>query len=282
MDAARQLAQVVERLREALPDVRQLFGELVVVGRGHRLRARELERQRHQALLDAVVEVALEAPARLVGGGDQPGARGHQLGAGLGVRDRGFEQLREPGHPLFGVGRRRVLALPARRDQPPQPALDDDRGRDARAQASLAGELRQGTLRSLVVLDPGRPPGPPHHCRGALALDAHARADRRSRDIQPAVGEHEDLVAGLEAVQRNLVGVQQRLHLPGHSVEDRGGRAPSATSVATRRSAACSSASRLTSARDSALAIAVATSSVNCRGARSVSGGSGSVSHGDE
>ena len=53
---------------------------------------------------------------------------------------------------------------------------------------------------------------------------AHARADRRSRHIQPTVGEHEDLVAGLEAVQRNLVGVQQRLHLTGHGVEDRGRR----------------------------------------------------------
>ena len=68
------------------------------------LRAAQLECHRHEPLLDAVVEVALEAPARFVRRGDQPRARGHQLGSGLGVRDRGVEQLGESGHPLFGVG----------------------------------------------------------------------------------------------------------------------------------------------------------------------------------
>ena len=43
-------------------------------------------------------------------------------------------------------------------------------------------------------------------------------------------------------------GIQELLHLPRHGVQDRVGATPSATSVATRRSAACSSASRFTSA----------------------------------
>jgi hypothetical protein len=54
------------------------------------------------------------------------------------------------------------------------------------------------------------------------------------------------------------------------------GEVPSAISVATRRSAACSSASRSTSARDSVFATAVAISSVNWPSRASVSGGSGS------
>ena len=49
-----------------------------------------------------------------------------------------------------------------------------------------------------------------------------------------------------------------------------------ATSVATRRSAACSSARRLASARASAFEIAVANSSVNCASRASVSSGNGS------
>src|SRR6266498_3649254 len=50
-----------------------------------------------------------------------------------------------------------------------------------------------------------------------------------------------------------------------------------ATSVATRRNAACSSASRARDSRDSALAIAVATSSVKLSRRSSVSGGSASL-----
>ena len=34
------------------------------------------------------------------------------------------------------------------------------------------------------------------------------------------MSEYEELVAGLEAVQRDLVGLQQRLHLSRHGVED--------------------------------------------------------------
>jgi hypothetical protein len=52
------------------------------------------------------------------------------------------------------------------------------------------------------------------------------------------------------------------------------GVAPCATSVATRRSAACSSASRARTARLTAFAIAVATSSVNEASRASVSAGS--------
>src|ERR1700756_2914676 len=53
------------------------------------------------------------------------------------------------------------------------------------------------------------------------------------------------------------------------------GGAPRATTVATRRNAACSSASRASPARLSAFAIAVASSSVNCARRASVSAGSG-------
>ena len=54
------------------------------------------------------------------------------------------------------------------------------------------------------------------------------------------------------------------------------GGAPCATSVATRRSAACSSASRASPARVSAFATAVATRSVNWASRGSVSAGIGS------
>jgi hypothetical protein len=57
--------------------------------------------------------------------------------------------------------------------------------------------------------------------------------------------------------------------------ETSSGRTPRATSVATRRSAACSSASRARAVRLSVFAIAVATSSVKEARRASVSAGSG-------
>ena len=48
--------------------------DTLVVGRGERLRAAQLQREQHQALLNAIVEIALDAAARLIRGGDQPGA----------------------------------------------------------------------------------------------------------------------------------------------------------------------------------------------------------------
>jgi hypothetical protein len=49
---------------------------------------RERQRCRDKALLGAVMQVALDPPARLVGGRDQPRAGGRELLAVLGVLDR--------------------------------------------------------------------------------------------------------------------------------------------------------------------------------------------------
>ena len=67
---------------------------------------------------------------------------------------------------------------------------------------------------------------------------------------------------------------QQIADLSTDSSEQLAGGTPRATSVATRRSAACSSASRATPARLSAFVIAIATSSVKEARRTSVSGGS--------
>ena len=78
---------------------------------------RELERDDRvdQALLGAVVEVAHDAPARLVARGEHAGAGGRELIAAVGVGDRGAEQLREMGEAFLRVGGRHVRALPSSR-----------------------------------------------------------------------------------------------------------------------------------------------------------------------
>ena len=81
MDAAGEVAQLVERVARLLPGLaHQLGGALVALGRtllGHPQR----QRQRHQPLLRAVVEVALQPPALGVRGGDHTGPGAAQLGA---------------------------------------------------------------------------------------------------------------------------------------------------------------------------------------------------------
>ena len=212
-----------------------------------------------QPLLRTVVQVAHDAAAGIVCLGEQTRPRSRELVTAVGVGDRGVEQLGELGHPLLGVGRRRLLAGPARRDRSPRAGRRRRSARRPPSGARWRWPARSGA-------------GAPSECSiragrsvrrtiavTLCAVEADPRADGSVRAASARVRDDGDLGAGLVAVQRNVSASSSALHLPGHRVEDRGGRAPCATSVATRRSAACSSASRVTSARDSALAIAVAT-----------------------
>ena len=101
MDAAGDLGQLLQRagcLGDGLIELPAEFG------RHLGLRRAQLQRQRDQPLLGAIVQVPLDPPAGLVGGGYDPGPRGNYLGLCLcylglcpGVRDRGRHQLSEPG-----------------------------------------------------------------------------------------------------------------------------------------------------------------------------------------
>jgi hypothetical protein len=70
------------------------------------------EAERDQALLGAVVQVAFDAAPGLVGSGDDPRAGGGELGAAVGVGDRGADGLGEAGHALFSVGREKPVPCP--------------------------------------------------------------------------------------------------------------------------------------------------------------------------
>ena len=127
MDAHRDLAQVLEGAVEPGRDLRQAFLQLGRFGRHDPLGGADLEAERDEALLDAVVQIALDPPPRLVGRRDDTRAGGGQLGATLGVRDRGGHELREAGQARLGVGRQRPRLGGRRDDGPPEAVLDDDR-----------------------------------------------------------------------------------------------------------------------------------------------------------
>ena len=79
MDAVGQLAQLGRGPGEPLAHVLEEGDGRVRVALGPRPRQADLERERHQVLLRAVVQVALDAPARRVGRLDDPRLRCAQL-----------------------------------------------------------------------------------------------------------------------------------------------------------------------------------------------------------
>ena len=99
MDAARQLAQLAEAGLQLLLGAVEQPGQLVVRVRAHARRPQQ-QRERDEARLGAVVEVALEPPPRGVAGGHEPRARRPQLlhallQLGVEVRDVAAQQPAE-------------------------------------------------------------------------------------------------------------------------------------------------------------------------------------------
>jgi hypothetical protein len=118
--------------------------ELVLRWRDCRRGAAQLQGEGDQALLGAVVQVPLDAPPDLVGGGHDPGPRGHQLGVGLGVGDRGGDQLGELLDALLRVGRQAFAHVRDGHDAP-EVALDNDRGGNGRDHAHFADAVGDRT-----------------------------------------------------------------------------------------------------------------------------------------
>ena len=110
-------ARVVERLRD------ERVGAAPSPAR-HRL-VGDVERHDRvdESLLRAVVQVADDATALVVGGRHDPRPRGGEVRAGLEVGDRGRDQLGELRHPRFGVGGQRLRpALRGDHDAPSRPS----------------------------------------------------------------------------------------------------------------------------------------------------------------
>src|SRR5262249_32932757 len=87
------------------------------------------------ALLCTVVKVALEPPPGLVGGADDTGARGTQLGLGALVCDGLTGDVGEATEPYLRAGRKGLAVGARRREGSEHRACDDHRGRNHRVLA---------------------------------------------------------------------------------------------------------------------------------------------------
>jgi hypothetical protein len=138
VDPARVVTQLIQHARQAGRHAAQFGVKIAQAGRHCRLRHAQAERERHEALLRAVVEIALDTAPGLVGGSNDARARGHQCGMRFGIRDRGGrEEFGELGEPMLGACGEGLGAR--RRDQhhAPQPARHPDRRASRRTHPSL-------------------------------------------------------------------------------------------------------------------------------------------------
>src|ERR1039457_1397377 len=147
------LPQLVRNARQPLGNARERALELVELRGLRRLRRAQLQPARDEPLLDAVVQIALDPPPRLIRGGDDPRPRGHQLGVALRVRDRRGDELREARETRFGVPRERLVGLLRVDEQnAPQPPLDNDRAADRGADPELFSNERGDVPENAVVV----------------------------------------------------------------------------------------------------------------------------------
>ena len=185
----------------------------------------QLQRERHEPLLGAVVQVALQPPALGVAGLDDAGARARELVVGVGVGERLRHELGEvaaAGAPSPPPGPR--TAWPGHQHAP-QPAADGQRSRHGRRGSRASADARRARRarpRSRRCA-PARRCGGPGHDR--VPFEVERRAERQAR--QPGSRQLPTTVAlpvGLVAQRRSRSARQQARDLRGDLLEHGAGR----------------------------------------------------------
>jgi hypothetical protein len=170
------------------------------------------------------VQVALDAAAGLVGGGHDAGREAVSSACAwalaIAVATTSVKAARRASVPT-GSGSGRAELTPI---IPPQPPLHRDRAPDRGAHAKLAGHVGERAGRGVVV-HPGGPAGPQHHCRHHAGVERVARSDHHLAVASPApAGDHAHGVVWLVPQRVYQVGAEQPARLLGHRSQDLGRR----------------------------------------------------------
>ena len=104
-DPVRELAHLGRRLLRVLERLLHQQRPVLCFLRQRLLRQLERDHRVDQALLRAVMQIADDPPALVVGRRGDARARGGELSARVQVGDRGRHQLREVGEPALHAGR---------------------------------------------------------------------------------------------------------------------------------------------------------------------------------
>ena len=204
----------------------------------------QLERERHEPLLGAVVQVALQSPALGVAGLDDARARARELVVGVGVGQGLRDELGEVQQPPLGAGRQAARLAWSRR--PARPTACRRRraerrprtGSPARAAARRARRARRRSRRCARDRRCGRRGRRPSRRRGRATSRAACPPGRRPASCRrPSRARRSRSAARWRSGRRSRRATssvtRSKTALGGASL---------ATSVAMRRRAACSSA----------------------------------------
>jgi hypothetical protein len=221
VDAASQVAKLAQPAVELLACPGQHgSGALRIVFEAS-LEQRQLERGGHQALLGAVVKVALDATPCLVRGCHEPRARRRQLVPRLRVLDRVRHELRERRDPVLGARRHQHARRPHRRDGAPDAAADDDRPAGAGADPELPHQFGDDAADLVEVLDPDGPLRLQHLPEHPAAVERAAMADRdRRRGAVGPAGHDFGPLRAHDAQKRRPLRPEQHADLLGDGGED--------------------------------------------------------------
>ena len=173
--------------------------------------------------MGAVVQVALDPPARLVAGGDDPRPRRHELRAALDVGDRRGDQLAEVGQALLRAGRQRT-APRASHERTPHPPEEHHRGDDPRHDALGVDEVVEVGPDGRVLVYPCRATAEHLLMAGRRAWTPGALPD--AHDVRLHAGARDDggQPIRVEPTQNCEIQVQEPVDLVGDRGEDLGRR----------------------------------------------------------
>jgi hypothetical protein len=145
-----------------------------------------------------------------------------ELGAALGVRDRGTDELGEAGQALLGFGRQ-VLAPRPDADRAPPTPLNHDRNRDAGPDTQAAdGGVNERARGPAEVVAASRTAGAQGDRQGQRRLRFPAASDRHLVGVIADEGEDGHRAVGIEAGDGRRVGPENVSDLVRDRREDLG------------------------------------------------------------
>ena len=205
VDSPGQLLEVGVQAGQPVNHLVQLRVQPVVLDGHRRLDRPQFEPERHDALLRPVVQIPLEPSSGLIRRGDDADPRRGELGAGLGVENRGGHQIGEIHHARLGFGGHRLLLCRADDQGAPGSAVDGDGSADTRDQAASMQSPRRRPGRVAVVVHPGRGAGTEHVRRHAVAGQREMFTDNEfAVGVGVARGDHDAFVTRFVAHQGDV------------------------------------------------------------------------------
>jgi len=224
MESLPDFTDLIDDVRELRADTAETGLEFLLAVREHAFGRPDRKRKRHEMLLHAVVEIALDALPCFISRGHDPRARCAQRRLILGIRDCGRDELSEPAQAHFGIRRERIVRRRRSNHDPPKPPVNDDRRADGRARTEGERSRRRFARILAEGIQPRRASGGHDERRDVPTAKAESRADRNRHAGATPGPNNRQLVARVVPIHRRELGVEKSPSLLANEAEDLLGR----------------------------------------------------------